>query len=114
MNANFRPGGKGNVHTVTFPQLDGVTTHINLDCGASSGFNIVARPLYEMNVDIGTLGGVGERRGGGEDGGENVEWGVNRGGTCGIALIDNSLAAFGRCYDMGPFVPFVIVGEVPK
>jgi hypothetical protein len=114
VDADFRPGGKGNVYPVTLSQLDGVTTHINLDCGASSGFSIVARPLDEMSVDISTLGGVGQRRGGGEDGGESVERGVNGGGTCGLALIDNSLTAFGRCYNMCPFVPFVIVGEVPK
>jgi hypothetical protein len=68
-----------------------------------------------MGVDISARSGVGKGSRRREDGGEDVEWGVDGGRTGCFALIDNPLAVLdSRRYNMRPFVPFFIIGEVSK
>lgn len=112
---DFGPGGKGYVHTITLPQLDGVTTDVDLDCSAVRSAGIVTGPLNEMGVDISARSSMGEGSGGREDGGKDVKWGVNGSRARCFALIDNRLAVLhSRRNNVRPFVPFFIIGEMSK
>lgn len=59
-NVYFGARGKGDVDTVTLSQLDGVTTDVDVDRSASGRASVVARPLDDVGVDVGALGGVRE------------------------------------------------------
>jgi hypothetical protein len=68
-----------------------------------------------VSVDVSALSGVGEGSGGREDGGEDVEWGMDRGRAGSFALIDDLLAVLNdRCDDVRPFILLVFIGEMSK
>lgn len=68
-----------------------------------------------MGVDVSALGGVRERSGGREDGGEDVNRRVHRRRTSGLAFIDDLWAVFNsRCDNVRPLVLLVFIGEMPK
>jgi len=114
-NVYFGAGGEGDVDTVTLSQLDGVTTDVDVDRSASGRASVVARPLDDVGVDVGALGGVREGSGGRKDGGEDVNWRVHRRGAGGFSLIDDFRAALNsRCDNMCPLVLLVFIGEVPE
>jgi len=113
-NVNLGTRGKGDVDTITLPQLDGVTPDVNLDRGTSGGTSVVAGPLDEMGVNIGALSGVREGSGRREDGGEEINRRVDRGGACSLALIDDLMAVNSRCNNMCPLVLLIFIREMPK
>lgn len=69
LDADVDPGGESDVHTVTLPQLDGITANVDLYRGAGGGTSVVTGPLDKMGVHFSAPSGVGERGGGGKDGG---------------------------------------------
>jgi hypothetical protein len=115
LNVHLGTRGKGDVDTIALPQLNRVAADGNLDRSTSGGTSVVAGPLDEVGINVGALSGVREGSGGREDGGEDVEWGVDRGRAASVALIDDLLAVLGsRCDDMRPFVLLVFIREMPN
>jgi len=114
-NAHLATRGEGDVDTVTLPQLDKITTDVDLDRSASSGTSIVAGPLNEVCVNVSAPGSVGKGGGRREDGSEDVERRMDWGRTCGFALIDDLLTVPDSwCDNMRPFILLVSVGEMSK
>jgi hypothetical protein len=115
LNIHLGIRSKGDVDTVTLSQPDRIAADINLDRSISSGTSVVTGTLDEVGINVGALSGVREGSGGGQDGGEDVEWGVDRGRAASVTLIDDLLAVLdNQCDDMRLFVLLVFIREMPN
>ena len=114
-NVHFGARGKGDVDTIALPQLDRVTTNVNLGRSASGCTSVIAGPLDEVGVNVFALGGVGEGNSRGENGSENVKRRVDRGRAGGLTFVHNLGAVpNSRCDNVRPSVLFAFVGEMSK
>jgi hypothetical protein len=73
LNVDFDPRREGNIHTITLPQLNGITVNTDVDCCTGGSTGIVTGSLDEMCIDLIALGGVGDGKFRREDGGEDVK-----------------------------------------
>jgi len=114
-NVHFGARDKGDVDTITLPQLDRITTNVDLGRSASGCTSVIAGPLNEVGVNVFALSGVGEGNSRGENGSENVKRRVDRGRAGGLTFIHNLGAVpNSRCDNVRPSVLFAFIGEMSK